>query len=40
MEKYFWERVFLGIGGYWVNIKSPLIPTSIGKENTKEINKA
>jgi hypothetical protein len=28
------------IGEYLVNTKSPIIPTSIGKENTREINKA
>jgi hypothetical protein len=40
MVEYFWGRVFMGIGGYWVNTKSPLIITTIGVENMREINKA
>jgi hypothetical protein len=40
MVDYFRGRVFVGIGEYWVNTKSTLIPTSIGEENTGEVNKA
>jgi hypothetical protein len=32
-------RVYLEMGEYLVNTKSPLIPTSIGEENTEEVNK-
>jgi hypothetical protein len=34
------ERVFQEIEEYWVNIKYPLIPTSVGGENIRELNKA
>jgi hypothetical protein len=40
MVEYFWGRVFIEIGGYRVNTKSSLIPTSIGEKNTRQINKA
>jgi hypothetical protein len=37
---YFLGRVFEGIGEYCLNTKSPPIPTSLGDENTREVNKA
>jgi hypothetical protein len=40
MVEYFWGRVFEGIWGYWVNTKSPHILTSLGGENTGEVNNA
>jgi hypothetical protein len=40
MVEYFWGRVFEGISEYWVNTKSPHIPTFLGGGNTGEVNKA
>jgi hypothetical protein len=40
MIEYFLERVFMKIGGYWVNIRYPIISIFIEEENTSEINKA
>jgi hypothetical protein len=40
MVEYFLGRVFEGISEYWVNTKSPHIPTFFRGGNTGELNKA
>jgi hypothetical protein len=39
MIEYFRERVFKMIREYWVNTNSLHIFTSLGDENTREVNK-
>jgi hypothetical protein len=39
-HRVFFGKAFVGIEEYWVNTKFLLIPISIGKENTGEVNKA
>jgi hypothetical protein len=38
--RVFLERVFVGIGEFWMNTKSLLFPIFIEEKNTGEINKA